>query len=491
MADHNSSYRQILKATSIFGGVQIVQIIVHILRSKFLAVLLGPVGVGINSLFNSTIQLIQRFTNFGLQTSAVKNVAEANATGNENRISVIVTVLRRWVWITGFIGVLITIVLSPWLSELTFGNRDYTIAYIWISLSLLFNQLSAGQLVILQGLRKINFLAKANLSGALLGLVISVPIYYLFGVDGIVPAIITVSIANMIQSWYFANKIKFNPIEVSRKTTISEGKQMLTMGFLLSLSGLLTTGGAYLLRIFISNKGGVDQVGLYSAGFAIINTYVGMIFTALGTDYYPRLAAVASDNIKASNTVNQQAEITILVLAPILLLFMVFIKWAVIILYSTKFIAINGMIQWAALGMYFKAATWSIGFILLAKGASKLFFWNELFVNIYMLGLGVLGYKWGGLDGVGISFLVTYVLYLTQILLVSHMKYKITFNNTFIIIFIIQLFLGLITFLIVYFLSTPVSYYIGSVFIIISSLYSFFELNKRIDFRNLFSKFRK
>ncbi len=103
---------------------------------------------------------------------------------------------------------------------------------------------------------------------------------------------------------------------------------MLIMGFLLSVSGLMTTGTAYILRVFISNTGGVDQVGLYSAGFAIINTYVGMVFTAMGTDYYPRLSAVAGDNTKATQTINQQAEITLLILAPILVVFMVFINWA-------------------------------------------------------------------------------------------------------------------------------------------------------------------
>jgi len=319
------SYRQIMKATSIFGGVQVIEILVQIIRSKAIAILLGPAGMGINSLLSSTIGLVQSLTNFGLQTSAVKNVAEANGTGDVTRVAVIITVLRRWVWITGLLGTILTLILSPWLSKITFGNREYTLAFIWISVSLLFNQLSSGQLVILQGLRKIRYLANANLTGAFLGLFVSIPMYYLWGVDGIVPAIIAMSLVNMLRTWYFARKIKLEKVEVTRKTTLVEGKQMLIMGFLLSMSGLMTTGAAYILRIFISNTGGVDQVGLYSAGFAIINTYVGMVFTAMGTDYYPRLSAVAGDDTKQTQTITQQAEIPLLILAPILVVFMVFI----------------------------------------------------------------------------------------------------------------------------------------------------------------------
>lgn len=485
------SYRQIMKATSIFGGVQVIQILVQIVRSKAVAILLGPAGMGINSLLSSTLGLVQSLTNFGLQTSAVKNVAEANGTGDVTRVAVIITVLRRWVWITGLLGTILTLILSPWLSKITFGNREYTLAFIWISVSLLFNQLSSGQLVILQGLRKIRYLANANLTGAFLGLFVSIPMYYLWGVDGIVPAIIAMSLVNMLRTWYFARKIKLEKVEVTRKTTLVEGKQMLIMGFLLSMSGLMTTGAAYILRIFISNTGGVDQVGLYSAGFAIINTYVGMVFTAMGTDYYPRLSAVAGDDTKATQTINQQAEITLLILAPILVVFMVFINWAVILLYSTQFTGVNGMIQWAALGMYFKAASWSIAFILLAKGASKLFFWNELITNIYLLGFNILGYKYGGLDGLGISFLAAYFVYLVQVFFLSRIKYNFSLGKNFIKIFTIQVVLGVLGLLIVKYTNKPVSYILGSMVILVSGLYSLWELNKRLDLKNLLKRFRR
>lgn len=490
MSEQQSSYRQVMKATSIFGGVQVIQIIVSIIRSKVIAVLLGPAGIGINSLLNSTIGLMGSLTNFGLKTSAVKNVAEANGTGNNNRVAVIVTVLRRWVLVTGFLGTIITMILSPWLSELTFGNRDYTLAFIWISVSLLLNQISSGQMVLLQGMRKINYLANANLTGAFLGLFVTLPLYYFWGIDGIVPAIIATSIANMLRSWYFARKVKIEKVEISRQTTLAEGKEMLTMGFMLSLSGLMTTGAAYLLRIFISNTGSVEQVGLYSAGFAIINTYVGMVFIAMGTDYYPRLSAVSANNPKARQTINQQAEITLLILAPILAVFMVFINWAVILLYSNQFIDVNVMIQWTALGMYFKAASWSIGFIFLAKGASKLFFWNELVTNIYLLGFNILGYKLKGLDGLGISFLAVYFIYFIQVFFVARFKYQFSFDKEFIKIFTIQLLLGIACFLMAKYTAQPLSYVMGSVLIIASSAFSFSELDKRLDLKSLVNRFR-
>lgn len=485
MSEHQTSYRQIMKATSLFGGVQVFQIIISIIRSKFVAVLLGPAGMGVVGLLTSTTGFVSALTNFGLGTSAVKNISESNATQNEQRIATVITVMRKMVWITGLLGAVLTLALSPWLSLITFGNKDYTLAFVWISITLLFNQLSSGQMVLLQGLRKLQSLAKANLFGSIVGLLITVPLYYKYGVKGIVPVIILTSLSTLFFSWYFARKVEVKSVKITKDVTITEGKEMLVMGFAISLSGLATVASAYLLRIYISRTGNIADVGLYTAGFTIIGTYVGMIFTAMGTDYYPRLSAVANDNKLCKQNMNQQAEIALLILAPILIAFLVFINWAVILLYSTQFIAVTGMVYWAALGMFFKAGSWAVAFVFLAKGASKLFFWNELIGNCYTLLFNILGYHFYGLTGLGFSFLITYIVYLIQVYIIAKIKYDFSFDKSFLVLFFIQFTLALASFVAVKFLNQPYPYVVGIFLIIISGWYSLNELEKRLALRQI------
>lgn len=487
MSEKQSSYRQIMKATSLFGGVQVFNIVITIIRTKFVAILLGPAGMGIAGLLNVTISLISKLTNFGLGTSAVKNISEAHGSGNIERVSKVITVLRRWVWITGLLGASLMLIFSSLLSELTFGNNDYSYAFIWISISLLLNQLSTGQSVILRGMRKLRYMAQASMIGSVLGLITTIPLYYFYGQDGIVPGIIVTSISSLLLTWFYASKIKLNPIKVSKATTIIEGKGMLKMGFMISLSGLISLGVSYIVRIFISNNGGIEEVGLYNAGFAIINSYVGMIFTAMSTDYYPRLAAVAESNKESKIVINQQAEIALLIVAPVIMVFLVFINWAVIILYSTKFIGVNDMILWAALGILFKAASWSIAFIFLAKGDTKLFFWNELATNLYLLVFNLLGYYYWGLAGLGISFMVTYILYLIQVYVVAFKHYEFSFNIEFYKIFFLQLIMAIGCLTLVKLLGNPYSYILGSLIICLSGFYTYKELDKRMDIKSIFA----
>lgn len=100
-------------------------------------------------LLTTATLLIKNITSMGLSTSAVRDVSEANGAGDDNRVALVVTVLRRLVVYTGLLGTIAVIVLSPVLSFTSFGNYDYTIPFILLSVTLLFDQLSAGRLVIL------------------------------------------------------------------------------------------------------------------------------------------------------------------------------------------------------------------------------------------------------------------------------------------------------------------------------------------------------
>lgn len=480
-----------MKATSIFGGVQVFNIVISIIRSKFVAVLLGPAGMGVMGMLQATIGMIAALTNFGLGTSAVKDISAAHAIGNADRVAIVVNVFRRLVWITGLLGTILMLALSPWLSQITFGNKEYTWAYIWLSVTLLLQQISMGQGVLLRATRQIKKMAQSGMIGSVLGLITSVPLFFFFGMEGIVPGIIISTVIMLIFTWYYARRIDIKPVYVSKARTIAEGKGMLKMGFMISLSGLITLGASYIVRIFITRTGGVADVGLYNAGFAIINTYVGLVFTAMGADYYPRLAAVSHSNEESCTIINQQAEISLLILAPIIMIFLVFINWVVIILYSNQFSAVNDMILYAALGMLFKAASWSIAILFLAKGVSKLFFWNELFANIYVLALNILGYHLWGLPGMGLSFLAAYFIYLIQVFIVAKIYYDFSFTIEFKKIFLIQLLFAVPCLAVVKLTPSPYQYIFGSGIIVVSVGHALKELDKRLDLRGAVKNLRK
>jgi len=487
--DNQQSYRKVLNATSLFGGVQFINIILRLIRSKAIALLIGPIGMGISNLLLTTMELINGLTNLGLERSAVKDISLANTNSNSKSVAITISILKKLVWLTISIGVLLMILLAPWLSEIAFGNKDYTISFIWISIALLFKQLSSSQLAILQGLRKLKSLAKANLLGNFIGLLITLPLYYYYKIDAIVPSIIIATFMSFVFTYYYSHKLDIESVTISRKEAVSEGKGMINLGVMLSLSSLITLLVAYIIRIYIGSANeteelGLIDVGLYSAGFVILNSYVGIIFNAMGTDYFPRLSEIANDIKKLRKTVLEQATVAILLITPIIVVFLACAPFIIVILYSHEFSPIVTMVTWGILGMIFKAVSWSMGYMIIAKGDSKVFIKTAIGFNTILLSINIIGYHFGGLEGVGISFFIYYIIHFIAIRIITYYRYDFYFEKGFYKIFTFTVIMCFLAFSITFIPSSILKNSLMIGLIVVSCWYSYKELDKKIGVKD-------
>ena len=489
MNDNQQSYRKVLNATSLFGGVQFINIILRLIRSKAIALLIGPIGMGISNLLLTTMELINGLTNLGLERSAVKDISLANTNSNSKSVAITISILKKLVWLTITVGVILMVLSAPWLSEIAFGNKDYTISFRWISIALLFKQLSSSQLAILQGLRKLKSLAKANLLGNFIGLLITLPLYYYYKIDAIVPAIIIATFMSFVFTYYYSHKLDIKSVTISRKEAVSEGKGMINLGVMLSLSSLITLLVAYIIRIYIGSANeteelGLIDVGLYSAGFVILNSYVGIIFNAMGTDYFPRLSEIANDIKKLRKTVLEQATVAILLITPIIVVFLACAPFIIVILYSHEFSPIVAMVTWGILGMIFKAVSWSMGYMIIAKGDSKVFIKTAIGFNTILLSINIIGYHFGGLEGVGISFFIYYIIHFIAIRIITYYRYDFYFEKGFYKIFTFTVIMCFLAFSITFIPSSILKYSLMTGLIVVSCGYSYKELDKKIGFKD-------
>jgi O-antigen/teichoic acid export membrane protein len=489
MTDSKSSYRQIIKSTSIFGGVQVFNMVISLVRSKLIAILIGPAGIGLIGLFNSALNLISSVTNAGIETSGVKAVSTV---GHDVKLlSREVSILNRLIWITGILGSLTVVVLSPLLSQITFGTTDQTVSFILVAVTLLFKQLTSGSLLVLQGLSRIKYLAQANFYGNLSGLLISVPLYYYLKIDGIVPSIVFSSLIAMIIAIIYRQKIKIGSVALTNKEVFTEGRHLIILGFSLSFIGLLTTLSSYLLQVFISNYKNVTEVGFYSAGFTILNTYVGVIFTAMATDYYPRLAKICHDNLQVKKLVKEQSEIAILLLTPIIVIFLVFAPTVIRLLYSDEFLPIVPLVCWGILGMIIKAVSWAMGYVLIAKGHSRIFVKTSIGFNTVFLIINILGFYYYGLEGLGITFLINYLIHFFVLKIIVSKKYDFAFDTGFYKLFLYCICLCATTFLCLSIELVILKYSLLSILILISLYFSWIQLNHRLHFKDFISRKNK
>jgi enterobacterial common antigen flippase len=427
--DSRKSYKRILKSTFIMGGSSVINSLLGIVRTKILALLLGPSGIGLTGIYGSITSAMSSLCGMGIGESGVRQIAAASGTDNEERISRTVLTVRRTALLSGITGLCLLLIFSPYASLLTFGHSGRTFDIALLSAILLFGAISGGQKALIQGMRQIGNLAKMNILSALLGTMISIPIIYFWGERGIVYYLIIVSAMGILTSWWYSRKIKVSTITMNWREIFAEANPLLKLGSAFMLGSLATDFTRYILQVIVVRYLGLEASGMFQAATILSSVYVGVILNAMLTDFYPRLSAVSQDNDKCRSLINEQVEVGLLFAVPGILATLTFAPLIIIIFYTPQFIVAVDVLKWQILGVLLQVVTWPIGFILRAKGDGKLFILTDLFSNCSYLIFSWIGINYFGLSGIGMSFLAMNIAYWMLIYWVARRNYNFSFST--------------------------------------------------------------
>lgn len=405
------TYGQIVKSSALVGGSSVLNIAIGIVRTKVMAVLLGPAGFGLFGLYGSITTLTQTLAGMGINSSGVRQIAEAAGSDNSERIAQIAVVLRRISILLGLLGAVLLIMFSRQVSLATFGTTQRTASVCLLSLAVLFQLVSAGQGALIQGMRRIADLAKMNVISAFSGLIISIPVVYFFREKGIVPSLVGVAATMILTSWWFSRKIRIQNPPMSVSQVGHEAAALLKLGTAFMVSGLMATGVAYIVRVILLQKVGFAATGIYQSAWVLGGLYVGFILQAMGADFYPRLSAVAWDNERCNRLVNEQALVGLLLAGPGVIATLTFAPLVIALFYSAKFGAAVGVLRWVCLGATLQVVTWPMGFIILAKARQDFFLLSEFVWAVFAVGLAWSCVASFRLDGAGIAFFLSYIVH--------------------------------------------------------------------------------
>ena len=354
---------------------------------------------------------IGTFAGLGIGSSGVRQIAEANGSGDQARMAATVATLRRACWFTGLLGWLLSAALAWPLSLWMLGDSSHAWAIALLGATVLFSAISSGQNALLQGVRRIGDLARINVLTTVLNTLVAVGLYAWLRERGIVPVLLAISATQVAVSWYFARRIKPAPIRLSTRETVAHAKELVSLGLAFMWSGLLGSLVALAIRSMIIREVGLDANGLYQAAWAISGMFAGFVLGAMGADFYPRLTAVAKDHEAVARLVNEQTEIGILLALPGLAGTLAFAPWLMRLLYSAKFVPAAALLPWFTLGIFGQVVSWPMAIILVAKGAKGWYATTETSGGMLRLGLSFWLLHTVGLVGTAIAIPVLYAFY--------------------------------------------------------------------------------
>ncbi|MGL4293388.1 MAG: oligosaccharide flippase family protein [Bacteroidales bacterium] len=428
--EQKSQFKDLLKYTGLFGGMQGLNLLTSLVRNKFTALFLGPSGIGLISLFMSVVTILNNATNLGVGMSGVRDLSAIAGEEDTPRINAFIRVIRGWSLLTAGIGAALCFFAAPLLSSLTFDTDRYIPDFRLLSVVIFLTTLTAGELAVLKGLRMLRQVALSTVAATFLSLFPVIPIYYFFREAAIVPAMVLIASFSFITTLYYSNKALPFRIHTLSLKNLRAGIPMVRLGSSLVIAGLFGALVEYGIRTFILAGGTSDAVGLYNTGLVICTSYMGMIFIAIDNDFFSRLSGINRDTDRSNRLVNQQIELSMLLISPVIGGLLILLPVVVRLLYSADFLQALPMIRWAWLYMFFRGFNLPMAYIILSRGASRIYLSVELMNHLFTLVFCIGGYWYGGFMGLGAGMSLASVCEAGLLYLIVNRKYGFRFSGS-------------------------------------------------------------
>lgn len=413
MTEHVTSYRRILKSSSIIGGASVINILFGLVRTKIIAVLLGPTGIGLVSLYNGLMTTAAAVATMGIGTVGTRQVAEALAKDDVRALAVVRRAMFWGALLLASAGALVVWALREVLAVKVLGGAEHATIVGWLALGVALSVASASQGALIQGLRRIGDMARLSVYGSVLNTVLGVALLWQWGQAGLVAYVLVGPLSSFVLGhWYVARlpKVAADPIGLQDMT--HQWQTLLRLGVPFMGAGLVGALVQLWIRVEVGKTLGAESLGHFQAAWTISMQYIGFVLGAMAADYYPRLTGVIHDPKAATRLVNEQTEIALLLSAPVFIAMIGLAPWVIHLLYSNEFLPAVAVLRWQILGDVLKVASWPLGFVILAAGAGKTFFFTETLALLTMGGV-IAGFSSSfGLQIAGIAFLVSYAVLL-------------------------------------------------------------------------------
>lgn len=396
--------------TSILNGIAVlIKTATMFILNKILAVYVGPSGYAAIGQFQNFIQMITTFAGSAVNTAVVKYTAEYHE--DETRQRVVWKTAGSFVLIFSFIFTFLVLIFHQKLSLLIFKTEAYGSVLIWFSVFLIFFNLNALLLAILNGKKEIIKLVVANISGSLFSLVITGVLAVMFGLYGALVALSIYQSLNFIVTLYLSYRSEwFDFSYFFGKIDRNIAKKIVAFAAMALISAICVPLSQMVIRGYLIHEYSAAYAGYWEAMIRLSTGYLMLATTTLGVYYLPRLSELTNlQDIKKEIYLGYKLIFPLAVFGGIIIYAIK--DWIIQLLFSAAFLPMRELFLWQMMGDSLKIGSWILAYLMLGKAMTKLFIVTEITFTCSSIVLTYLCTQYFGFKGVSIAHLVNYALY--------------------------------------------------------------------------------
>lgn len=376
-----------------------------VVRMKALAVWVGPIGVALMGVFSQTLDFMGTLTQMDIRVSAVRDVASRPA----SQRSEIIGIVRRVGRAMGLLGLALMLIFAPFFSRFSFGTDEYAMSFRVLSLALFFQALQGSELVVLQAEGKFRAIASSSLWSAIIGLGVALLLFKTMGLRGIAPVLVSYSVIIWLLCARYTRDFRSQASDLTLRECFRRSRRFIEMGFYLVISGLVATGVSLGFMAVIKRSMGSTELGYYQAGNTMLIRYVGVFFTAITMEFYPRLSASTNRHNHASLIMTHQAGTCMMLFFPCAIAAVLLSPWLIRLLYNAEYMAMAPYFILGMIGMMMRPASMILSYSFIAFNKVRPYLFTEVTSTLVGFGLNIAGFLLGGFTGLGLATIAWYL----------------------------------------------------------------------------------
>jgi PST family polysaccharide transporter len=404
---------ELIEAYSLLGIQQFAAVLLGFVRTKILAITLGPFGVGIIAQANSIFLMIQGITALGLGGGFTKLVAEYNSQGDYRRLNKTIITLTSLYGIAGLILLAISVLVARPVASWAFDDPSYgSFIVIVVAAGIFWIQFQTVTFLF-RGLLHWREYVLASTIGYAINILITIPMVYLWGMYGAVLSFLVGQLINMLVATIILHKsiVPTHHLDYWRYTPdIESGKRLAKfIGPSVSVQFFATFASVF-IRSEIIRHLGAEANGIYQAVWSISLAYMGFILNAVNTYGIPKVASLMNDPVEGVRIQNNGLRIGLLLLAPTTVALLCLREIWIPFLFSRAFLIAGPLLFWQFGADLLRTVRQNLNVVLIPLERLRfLFFEGVLYWGGWIL-LSIYMIPRLGIPGVTISYFLVNVV---------------------------------------------------------------------------------
>lgn len=399
-----------LLKTSVLNGVAVlIKTATMFLLNKILAVYVGPAGYAAIGQFQNFIQMITTFAGSAVNTAVIKYTAEYHE--DEKKQRAVWKTAGSIVSIFSFIFTFLVLIFHQQLSFWIFKTGDYGSVLIWFAVFLIFFNLNALLLAILNGKKEIFKLVFANIIGSLFSLLVTGFLAIKLGLYGALVALCIYQSLNFIITLYLTYRSEwFKFSYIFGKVDPDIARKFLAFAAMALVSAICVPLSQMVIRSYLVHEYNATYAGYWEAMIRLSTAYLMLVTTTLSVYYLPRLSELT--NIQE---IKKEVYLGYKFIYPLALIggMVVYIlrDWIIKLLFTTSFLPMRDLFLWQMIGDSLKIGSWILAYLMISKAMTKLYITTEIVFASTSIILTYICTQFFGFKGISIAHLINYFIY--------------------------------------------------------------------------------